>query len=98
MISVRYDRGLELPELGLWLDPADSKPFAFVSHAHSDHLGAHAEVIVSPGTSALMKARQPGKRLEHVLAFGEKRRFEKFGITLLPAGHIFGSAQSFVCA
>jgi ATP-dependent DNA ligase I len=96
MIAVRYDRGVELPDFGLWLDPHDAKPFAFVSHAHSDHLGAHAEVILSRGTSALMKERMPGKRLEHVMAFGEKLHRRDFGITLIPAGHIFGSAQGFV--
>src|SRR5262245_28626810 len=96
MISVRYSRGVELPSLGLWLDPHDSKPFAFVSHAHSDHLGDHAEVIVSRGTSALMRARMPGQRLEHVLAFGERLERENFAVTLLPAGHIFGSAQSLI--
>jgi len=96
MIAVRYQRGVELPELGLWLDPHDRQPFAFVSHAHSDHLGAHPEVIVSRGTSALMKERQPGKRVEHLLDFGEAREFPGFRVTLLPAGHIIGSAQSFI--
>lgn len=96
MISVRYNRGIELPLQGLWLDPSDGKSFAFVSHAHSDHLGAHAEVILSQGTSALMKARMPGKRVEHVLEFGEKLQRPDFAITLLSAGHIFGSAQSFI--
>lgn len=96
MIPVRYNRGVELPSQGLWLDPHDGKPFAFVSHAHSDHLGAHAEVILSRGTSALMKARMPGKRLEHVLEFGETLKMEGFSVTLLAAGHIFGSAQSFI--
>jgi DNA ligase-1 len=96
MIPVRYDRGVELPSHGLWLDPHDAKPFAFVSHAHSDHLGAHAEVILSRGTSALMRERMPGKRLEHALAFGEKLDRGDFAITLLAAGHIFGSAQGFV--
>jgi len=80
----------------LWLDPHDAKPFAFISHAHSDHLGAHAEVILSRGTSALMKERMPGKRAEHVLDFGERLERKDFAMTLLAAGHIFGSAQSFV--
>jgi DNA ligase-1 len=96
MIFIRYDRGIELPDHGLWLDPHDGKPFAFVSHAHSDHLGAHAEVILSRGTSALMQARMPGKRVEHVLEFGETFQRKDFAMTLLAAGHIFGSAQSFV--
>jgi DNA ligase-1 len=96
MISVRYQRGVELPDCGLWLDPHDRKPFAFVSHAHSDHLGGHAEIIASRGTLALMRERIPGQRVEHELAFGETRKFSGFSITLLPAGHIFGSAQSFI--
>jgi DNA ligase 1 len=96
MIAVRYHRGIELPAHGLWLDPHDGKPFAFISHAHSDHLGNHAEVILSHGTSALMKARMPGKRVEHALGFGVKLDQQDFAITLLAAGHIFGSAQGFI--
>lgn len=96
MISIRYACGLELPAHGLWLDPRDPQPCAFVSHAHSDHIAAHREVIVSPGTAALLRERVRGQRVEHVLAFGEAREFRACRITLLPAGHILGSAQSFV--
>ncbi len=96
MIDIRYARGLELPAEGLWLDPADAKRFAFVSHAHSDHTARHEEIIASSGTTRLMQARLGGTRREHVLEFGERREFPKFAITLLPAGHIFGSAQSFI--
>ena len=97
------DGGLWLPDLGLWLDP--HQPCAgpervFVSHAHSDHVAAHREVILSEPTSRLMQARVPGERLEHRLAFGEKREFRGGGapyqITLVPAGHIFGSAMALV--
>jgi DNA ligase-1 len=42
----------------------------------------------------------PGKRREHVLEFHECRQFEKYGdsfnLTLLPAGHIFGSAMALI--
>jgi DNA ligase-1 len=96
MIDVRYRRGIHLPAHDLWLDPADAQPFAFVSHAHSDHTANHAEVIASPGTLRLMQARIGGERREHVLPFGERRVFRDFAITLLPAGHIFGSAQAFI--
>ena len=96
MIDVRYQRGLHLPAHDLWLDPRDAKPFAFVSHAHSDHMARHAEVIASVGTARLMQARIGGERREHVLPFGERREFRDFAITLHPAGHIFGSAQAFI--
>lgn len=96
MIDVRYRRGIHLPAQDLWLDPADRQALAFVSHAHSDHTGNHAEVILSPGTARLMQARIGGERREHVLPFGERREFRDFAITLLPAGHIFGSAQAFI--
>ena len=96
VIDVRYERGLYVPEADLWLDPWDAKRFAFVSHAHSDHIAPHDEIIVSERTARLMQARMPGKRSEHVLPFGERRRVHDVDVTLLPAGHIFGSAQIFL--
>jgi Cft2 family RNA processing exonuclease len=96
LISVRFHRGLELPDHGLWLDPWERKPFAFVSHAHSDHIGNHAEAILSAPTAKLMRARLAGKRIEHVLAFGVTREVRGLRLTLLPAGHIFGSAQLYL--
>jgi len=72
----------------------------FISHAHSDHTAPHREVILTEGTSRLMKARLGGKRVEHILSFREARDFDGPGapyrITLLPAGHILGSAMSFI--
>ncbi len=94
---------VHLPELGLWLDahePQTGPERVFVSHAHSDHIAAHREVILSAPTAKLMQARMAGTRCEHVLNFGESRRFEHEGtdcqMTLLPAGHIFGSAMSLI--
>src|SRR5690242_629374 len=93
MIEVRFERGVYLPQQDLWLDPWDAKPFAFVSHAHSDHIALHQEIIVSQRTAHLLKSRLPGRRIEHVLPFGAKRRVHGLDLMLLPAGHIFGSAQ-----
>jgi DNA ligase-1 len=94
---------LHLPALGLWLDahrPQRGPEQVFVSHAHSDHVAAHREVILSEPTARLMQARLPGKRLEKVLKFGESAELAHkgvvFNITLLPAGHIFGSAMALV--
>jgi len=95
--------GIFLPRLNLWLDPHEPKVGSeqvFVSHAHSDHTGAHREVILSEATARFMQARIGGERLEHRLNFHEPREFgegeNRYRITLLPAGHIFGSAMSLI--
>jgi len=96
MIDVRYKRGVYLPQQDLWLDPWDAKRFAFISHAHSDHIAPHEEIIISERTARLLRSRLPGHRTEHVLPFGEERTVHGINLMLLPAGHIFGSAQYFV--
>ncbi len=93
MIEVLFERGLCLPRHGLWLDPWDARPVAFVSHAHADHIAPHREVILSRGTSALFHARIPGAREETVLDFHQGHAFQDATLTLIPAGHILGSAQ-----
>lgn len=93
MIEVRYERGVYLPNEEIWLDPWEAKPFAFVSHAHSDHIAPHDEIIVSERTARLMQARLPGERNEHVVEFGQRTTIRGLNVTLIPAGHIFGSAQ-----
>jgi len=96
VIDVHYERGVFLPAQNLWLDPWDAKPFAFVSHAHSDHIAPHREIIVSERTARLMQARLPGDRKEIILPFGQPMKVRGLDITLFPAGHIFGSAQFFL--
>jgi Cft2 family RNA processing exonuclease len=96
LIPLRFHRGLELPGHGLWLDPRERKPFAFVSHAHSDHIGNHSETILSAPTARLMRARLAGKRIEHVLEFAAATDLRGMRVTLLPAGHILGSAQFYL--
>jgi len=95
-MDVRYEGGVYLPAVNLWLDPWDAKPLAFLSHAHSDHIAPHEEIIVSPGTARLLHARMPGQRKEHILAFGVRQRLGDVDLMLLPAGHIFGSAQLYL--
>jgi DNA ligase-1 len=94
MVAVVYHRGVYLPEAGLWLDPRDTRDLAFVSHAHSDHLGLHKRVLCTPPTARLMQVRlnQDPATFE-TLPFGETRRFDGWSVELLPAGHVLGSAQ-----
>lgn len=98
MIPLRYERGVHLPTLDLWLDPWDERPTAFVSHAHTDHIGNHREVILSTVTAKLMTARLPGNRVEHQLDFRVPFSFRDAELTLYPAGHIYGSAQAHISA
>ena len=98
------DHALHFPRLRLWFDAHRRRragELVFVSHAHSDHTARHAEVLLSAPTQKLMAARLGGRRQEHVLPFGDRcdLREERFGVpreahaTLLPAGHILGSAM-----
>lgn len=103
-LPFQYVRGaIHIPELALWLDAHDARPHGervFVSHAHSDHTASHREIITTEATRSLMQTRLGGKRIEHILPFGEARDFlagtASYQITLLPAGHVLGSAMSLV--
>ncbi|MDR0353546.1 MAG: hypothetical protein LBI02_09465 [Opitutaceae bacterium] len=89
-----HRKGLHLPQIGWWLDATRPVDRAFVSHAHFDHFAAHREIICTPGTAKLMRARLRGRRVEHALPFGHAEQLDpETTITLLPAGHIHGSAQ-----
>jgi DNA ligase 1 len=92
---VEFRAGVWLPQIEWWLDAHFPQKRSFVSHAHSDHVAPHGEILCSAGTSRLMQARMPGKRVEHVLPFEHAEQLTPdCAVTLFPAGHIFGSAQS----
>ena len=101
-LTFKYERGgIYLPALRLWLDPREPQTGAdkvFISHAHSDHIGEHREVVLSAPTARFLQARLGGARQEHILPFGLATPFDSEGvqwtITLLPAGHVRGSAMS----
>jgi len=95
--------GVHLPSLSLWLDGQKRRlrpDRVFVSHAHSDHIARHEEVILTPTTSSFMRARLRGDRIEHRLSYGQTQAFADgpfpFNLTMLPAGHIPGSAMALV--
>lgn len=92
--EIQHRKGLHLPQLGWSLDAQSRVERSFVSHAHSDHIARHKEIICSRGTARLLHARMPGRRTEHVLPFGHTEPLTTdCAITLFPAGHICGSAQ-----
>lgn len=99
--DVQYPRGsLHLPQIDWWLDAHRPVARSFVSHAHFDHLARHREVLLTPGTAALMQARLPdrkGHRVQRILPFRQTEALSAdhpdVAVTLYPAGHIHGSSM-----
>ncbi len=88
---------------GLWcapgrffVDPVRPVDRAVITHGHSDHARpGNRAVLATAGTLAIMRARlgdEAGSILEPA-AYGETRRIGEVEVTLLPAGHVLGSAQ-----
>ena len=89
---VVWDHGVSLPGHRLYLDPLVVRTFAFISHAHTDHARRHREALLTPQTLALIpEERRP--RAWRMLGYGEPMRRDSATVTLIPAGHMLGSAQ-----
>ena len=94
-MEVVFDRGIYLPELDLWLDSTRKRESSVISHAHSDHTARHGRPIVTPNTLLLL--RDYLKKADPVeLPYGEPLEAPAYTITLHPAGHCLGSAQTLV--
>ena len=94
--DVQLRQGLYLPQLDWWLDAPRPAARSFVSHAHFDHMARHRLTICTESTARLMYARQPARRELITLPFDRTHELAPgCRVTLLPAGHILGSAQLF---
>ncbi|MDB6137939.1 MAG: ligase, partial [Verrucomicrobiaceae bacterium] len=95
LIEVTHSQGaIYLPEMDFWLDPHHGADFAFISHAHADHVAKHQFTLCSPLTHRLMQARYSAGKGEVVtLEFDEPYNWKGHTLRLLPAGHILGSAM-----
>ncbi|HCD53215.1 MAG TPA: hypothetical protein DEQ34_12250 [Balneolaceae bacterium] len=90
--------GILLPELSIGLDySGNDADYIFISHAHADHMPRNRKLTVyaTPPTAELMRRRGfSGEIIK--MSFGEPLETGQARITLYPAGHILGSAMTFV--
>lgn len=98
MMTIRQERGIHVPECDVWFDSLKSRRLGVVSHAHSDHAAWHEETLLTPATAALMRARRGHRKSKFIreIPFHEPVEVPGARITLLPAGHVLGSAQVFL--
>ncbi|EHL98821.1 hypothetical protein HMPREF9946_03465 [Acetobacteraceae bacterium AT-5844] len=80
-----------------FIDPVSAVERAVISHGHSDHARPdHNAVLATEATLAIMAARLgEGRagRVQQALAYGQSIEQKGVRITLVPAGHVLGSAQ-----
>jgi putative mRNA 3-end processing factor len=90
--------GILLPDYDIGLDVgSDLARHIFISHAHADHVpgNRHLAVYATPPTAALMRVRGFRGHITE-LPFGRKIELGQASVTFFPAGHILGSAMTYV--
>jgi len=107
MLRIKKARfhGIHIPELALGLDYSDTNVKSIVvSHAHADHIPRNRalsqesnpiEVYATPPTAALMRLRGFRAPIREI-PFHSPITIRNFRLTFYPAGHILGSAMTFI--
>jgi len=90
---LEWQDDLKLSESDLYLDSRQCRAHCYVSHAHTDHLGPHVHAICTRATAKLAERRQEIQRLTLIDYFAPHELDRDTRLTLLPAGHILGSAM-----
>src|SRR5215831_8578310 len=88
--------GLYCPPGDFHIDPVSPVARAVITHGHGDHARAgHEAVAATPETLAIMAARygEGFAGAHRTMAYGETIARDGVQITLVPAGHVLGSAQ-----
>ncbi|MCG8443892.1 MAG: ligase-associated DNA damage response exonuclease [Caulobacterales bacterium] len=91
--------GLYCPPGDFYIDPVRPVERAVITHGHADHARAgHQAVLATPETIAIMAARY-GEAFcarRQPAAYGEDTQINGVSVSLIPAGHVLGSAQAVV--
>jgi putative mRNA 3-end processing factor len=89
--------GLYCPPGDFHIDPVRPVPRAVITHGHSDHArSGHGAVLATPQTLAIMAARygEDFAVTTESAAYGQSVTRGAVEVTLVPAGHVLGSAQA----
>ena len=89
--------GLYCPPGDFYVDPVRPVERAVITHGHSDHArGGHGSVLATPQTLAIMAARYGADfaGATEAAAYGQAVTRGGVSVTLVPAGHVLGSAQA----
>lgn len=82
-----------------YIDPVRPVARAVVTHGHADHARAgHGAVLATPETLAIMGERYGADfaQTRQAAPYGETVARDDVAVTLVPAGHVLGSAQAVV--
>jgi putative mRNA 3-end processing factor len=88
--------GLYCPPGDFYIDPVRPVARAVITHGHSDHARAgHGTVVATAETLAIMAVRYGNEFAGNTeaVAYGQTLKRDGVEITLVPAGHVLGSAQ-----
>lgn len=89
--------GLYCPPGDFHIDPPRPVARAVITHGHADHARAgHGAVLATPQTLEIMRARYGADfaQVQQAAPYGETVRQKDMAVTLVPAGHVLGSAQA----
>ncbi|MFC3080458.1 ligase-associated DNA damage response exonuclease [Phenylobacterium terrae] len=82
-----------------FIDPVRPVARAVITHGHADHARAgHGAVLATPQTLGIMAERygEGFAEARQAAAYGEAVARDDVEVTLVPAGHVLGSAQAVV--
>src|SRR5712691_7717291 len=88
--------GLYCPPGDFYVDPVRPVDRAVITHGHADHARAgHGAVMATPETLAIMAVRygEGFSGRAEAAAYGQTIAVDGVEISLVPAGHVLGSAQ-----
>lgn len=89
-----FPEGIYVKPGDFWIDPANPKPRALITHGHADHArGGHGKVMATPETLAIMGVRYGEQAGAQAAQYGELLKVGDVEISFVPAGHVLGSAQ-----